>query len=274
MATVVGNLGPRVRWAFSDRSALPVVGATERQGAVVAGDPLRYADEPREGVSLAPYDRANLADHVGDDPAHVAANRGRLAATVGLDGSHVVSMAPVHGNDVASVDVATGAPVPEVDALVTTVPGLALLVLAADCVPVLLADGAAGVAAVVHAGWRGVLSDVVGTTLEAMADHGARLDRTKAVVGPAICGSCYDVPRGRFDSVVAVSPGAAAVASDGRPGLDLRAGVVDRLRGAGVTATVHGGCTFESSDLYSYRRDHVTGRHGGVVTLLAEEVRP
>lgn len=246
MATVVGNLGPRVRWAFSDRT---------------------------EGSSVAPYDRANLADHVGDDPAHVDANRSLLASAVGLDLAHVVSMAPVHGNDVASVDVATGAPVPEVDALVTTVPGLALLVLAADCVPVLLGDGAAGVVAVVHAGWRGVLSDVVGTTLAAMADHGARPDRIRAIVGPAICGSCYDVPRERFDAVVAVAPAAAAVASDGRPGLDLRAGVVDRLRGAGVTTALHGGCTVESPELYSFRRDRVTGRHGGVVTLLAEEGR-
>ncbi|MFN8158013.1 MAG: peptidoglycan editing factor PgeF [Candidatus Nanopelagicales bacterium] len=276
MATVVGNLGPRVRWAFSDRSLAPVLGAVERQGRMLAGDPVAAGDEQRPGASVAPYDSANLADHVGDDPASVTTNRGLLAAAVGLDVAHVVSMAPVHGNDVASVGAGSASPVPEVDALVTTVPNLALLVLAADCVPVVLGDGAAGVVAVVHAGWRGVLSDVVGTTLEALVDHGARLDRTRAVVGPAICGSCYDVPRERFDSVVAVAPSAAAVASDGRPGLDLRAAVVDRLRGAGVTASLHGGCTVESHDLYSFRRDGVTGRHGGVVTLLppVEEARP
>lgn len=238
-----GTLGPRVRWAFADRL---------------------------EGVSAAPYDRGNLADHVGDEPAHVAANRDALARAVGLDLQHVVSMAPVHGNDVASVISASGEPVPEVDALMTTVPGLALLTLAADCVPVLLADGDAGVVAAVHSGWRGVLADVVGTALEAMRDHGARPERTRALVGPAICGECYDVPRDRFDAVVAVAPAAAAVAGGGRPGLDLRAAVVERLRTAGVAASLHGGCTFESADLYSYRRDHVTGRHGGVVTLLPE----
>ena len=272
MATVVGNLGPRVRWAFAGRALAPVVVAVERQGRMLPGDPLREGADAPEGASAAPYDHANLADHVGDDPAAVTANRGLLAGAVGLDVAHVVSMAPVHGNDVASVAGAAASPVPEVDALVTTVPGLALLVLAADCVPVVLGDGEAGVVAVVHAGWRGVLSDVVGTTLEAMADHGARLDRTRAVVGPAICGSCYDVPRERYDAVVAVAPEAAAVAADGRPGLDLRAGVVDRLRGAGVTTTLHGGCTVESADLYSFRRDGVTGRHGGVVALLPEPV--
>lgn len=245
MGVVDGSLGPRVRWAFADRS---------------------------DGVSEAPYDACNLADHVGDDPGHVAANRAALAAAVGLDGARLVSMAPVHGNDVGHVDATTTAPVPEVDALVTTVPGVGLLVVAADCVPVVLGDGAAGVVAVVHAGWRGVRSDVVGAALDAMADLGARLDRVRAVVGPAICGRCYDVPRERFDEVVAVSPEAASVAAGGRPGLDLRAGVVARLRSAGAAVTLHGGCTQETPSLYSYRRDRVTGRHGGVVTLLPEPV--
>lgn len=243
MAFASGNLGPRVRWAFADRA---------------------------QGVSSPPYDAGNLADHVGDDIDHVRANRAALGAVVGVDGAHVVSMAPVHGNGVALVDEPLVDPVPAVDALVTTVPGIALLVLAADCVPVLLGDGGAGVVAVVHAGWRGVLSDVVGATLEAMRGLGARPERIRALVGPAICGRCYVVPRERFDAVVAVAPAAAAVATGGRPGLDLRAGVVERLHVAGVASSLHGGCTAESPELYSYRRDPVTGRHGGVVTLLPD----
>jgi YfiH family protein len=245
MAFVDGTLGPRVRWAFADRL---------------------------DGVSLPPYDAGNLADHVGDDLEHVRANRSALAAVVGVDGGHVVSMAPVHGNDVGQVDGPTPEPVPEVDALVTTVTGVALLVLAADCVPVVLGDSSAGVVAVVHAGWRGVRSDVVGTTLESMVEIGARLDRVKAVVGPAICGRCYAVSRERFDEVVAVAPDAAAVAAGGLPGLDLRAAVVSRLHAAGVSSRLHGGCTQETPSLYSYRRDGVTGRHGGVVTLLPASV--
>ncbi len=241
MAFVDGSLGPRVRWAFADRT---------------------------DGVSAAPYDACNLADHVGDDLDLVRANRAALARAVGVDGAHVVTMAPVHGNDVGHVGGPTAEPLPEVDALVTTVPGVALLVLAADCVPVVLGGGEDGVVAVVHAGWRGVRSDVVGATLASMADLGVRLDRVRAVVGPAICGRCYDVPRSRFDEVVAVAPEAAAVATGGRPGLDLRAAVVARLRAAGVTPTLHGGCTAETPSLYSFRRDGVTGRHGGVVTLL------
>jgi YfiH family protein len=242
VSIAAGTLGPRVRWAFGDR---------------------------REGVSLPPYDSGNLADHVGDDPAHVLTNRAALAAQVGVDGSHVVTMAPVHGNDVARVQAPSGSPVPEVDALVTRVPGLALLVLAADCVPVLLGDSDNGVIAVVHAGWRGVHSDVLGASITSMLELGARAERIRALVGPAICGQCYDVPRERFDAVTAVAPDAAAVAHDGLPGLDLRAAVVAGLRSRGIAHTLHLGCTAESPDLYSFRRDPVTGRHGGVVALDA-----
>jgi polyphenol oxidase len=245
MAFVDGTLGPRVRWAFADRT---------------------------DGVSMAPYDACNLADHVGDDLDHVRANRAALSGLVGVDGGHVVTMAPVHGNDVGLVGGPIAEPVPEVDALVTRVTGVALLVLAADCVPVILGDSGAGVVAVVHAGWRGVRADVVGSTLASMVELGARLERTRAVVGPSICGRCYAVPRERFDEVVAVAPAAASVAAGGLPGLDLRAAVVARLRGSGVTPQLHGGCTAETPSLYSFRRDGVTGRHGGVVTLLPEVV--
>jgi YfiH family protein len=239
-----GHLGPRIRWAFADRS-------------------------PVDGVqpSVAPYDSFNVADHVGDDPDAVRAHRDALAAAVGVTGHRLVSMAPVHGNDVGEVGAPQPEPVPEVDALVTRVPGIALLTVAADCVPVLLGDSDAGVVAVVHAGWRGVRADVVGSTLTSMLDLGADASRIRAVVGPAVCGQCYDVPRQRYDEVVAVAPAAASVARGGAPGLDLRAAVVDRLRKAGAQVTLHGGCTQESADLYSFRRDKLTGRHGGVVAL-------
>lgn len=248
MTLAQGHLGPRIRWAFSDRR--PV------------------ADVPS---SLPPYDDFNVADHVGDDPEHVRAHRDALAAAVGVGGHRLVSMAPVHGNHVGEVGAPQPEPVPEVDALVTRVPGIALLTVAADCVPVLLGDSGAGVVAVVHAGWRGVRSDVVGTTLTSMLDLGADASRIRAVVGPAVCGECYDVPRDRYDAVVAVAPTAASVARGGSPGLDLRAAVVDRLRTAGAHVALHGGCTQESDDLYSFRRDRLTGRHGGVVALEPEQ---
>lgn len=235
-----GNLGPRVLWAFADR---------------------------HDGVSQAPYERGNLADHVGDDPAAVAANRALLAAAVGVDADRVAAMAPVHGADVVLVGPDPGERAPAADGLVTTTPGLALLVLAADCVPVLLADDSAGVVAVVHSGWRGVRADVTGAALARMRELGALPESTRALIGPAVCGRCYPVDQARYDAVVAVAPQAAAVAANGGPALDLRAAVQERLERAGTSVTLLGGCTVEAPDWFSYRRDGVTGRHGGVVVL-------
>ena len=104
------------------------------------------------GVSAPPYDSFNLGDHVGDDPGAVAANRARLARHLGLPDDHVVWMEQTHSTTVTVVDGPQSTPVPASDGLVTAVPGLALAVLTADCVPILLGDEQAGVIAAVHAG--------------------------------------------------------------------------------------------------------------------------
>src|SRR3954471_2777909 len=114
--------------------------------------PRRVVTDRRGGRSASPYDSFNLGAHVGDAPADVAANRERLARELGVAGEQLVWMSQVHGAGVAVVDRPQEAPVPDVDALVTTTPGLVLCVLVADCVPVLLSDAEAGVVAAVHAG--------------------------------------------------------------------------------------------------------------------------
>lgn len=229
----------------------------------------RYALTDRfGGVSRPPYDALDLGDHVGDDPAAVSENRRLLALGLGLDPAALVFMQQVHGAGVAVVESALepGAPVPVADALVTTQSGVGLVVLVADCVPVLLAARRSDVVAVVHAGRRGVTSGVVSATVAAMQDLGARPDRVVAVIGPAVCGSCYEVPVTMADEVAAVVPTARSTTRAGTPGLDLRAGVVAQLLAAGVvTVEVDPWCTVESPDLYSHRRDGVTGRFAGVV---------
>ena len=98
------------------------------------------------GVSAPPFDTFNLGDHVGDDPASVAANRKRLTVAIGLGEDRVVWMNRVHGDHVVEVDGPMNGAVDKTDALVTSTPRLALAVVTADCVPVLLADARAGVA--------------------------------------------------------------------------------------------------------------------------------
>jgi YfiH family protein len=157
--------------------------------------PRRVVTDRRGGRSRAPYDSFNLGDHVGDDPADVAANRSRVARELGVGEDRLVWMDQVHGSGVAVVDRPQDGPVADTDALVTSTPGLVLGVLAADCVPVLLTDPVAGVVAAVHAGREGLRRGVLPATLSAMASLGARARHVTALLGPAVCGACYEVPR-------------------------------------------------------------------------------
>jgi YfiH family protein len=230
---------------------------------------IRRVVTTREGgVSKPPFDSFNLGDHVGDDPVAVAANRARAARELGVRDDRLVWMEQVHGSGVTVVDGPQDGPVPATDALVTATPGLVLAVLAADCVPVLLADSETGVVAAVHAGREGVRRGVVPAALSAMASLGARARHVTALLGPAVCGECYEVPRPMQDEVAAVAPAAATRTRAGTPGLDLRAGVAEILRRAGIPEVVlDPRCTVEDRSLFSHRRDGVTGRQAGLVWL-------
>jgi YfiH family protein len=241
---------------------------TDGPAAPTAVRPRRVVTDRRGGRSASPYDSFNLGAHVGDDPAAVAANRERLAGELGVAGDKVVWMTQVHGTGVAIVEDAEENPVADVDALVTATPGLVLCVLAADCVPVLLADPVAGVVAAVHAGREGLLRGVVPAALAAMTRLGARPADVEALLGPAVCGLDYEEPAAMQADVARVAPASAVRTRQGTPGLDLRAGIAEGLRGAGVRQVVHDPrCTVEDPRLFSHRRDGATGRQAGVVWL-------
>ncbi|WP_431678125.1 peptidoglycan editing factor PgeF [Kitasatospora sp. KL5] len=220
------------------------------------------------GVSTSPYGELNLGGAVGDDPAAVRRNREIAARELGLDPADVVWMNQVHGNAVAVVaERQPDGQAPTVDAVVTDRP-LALAVLTADCTPVLLADPAAGIVGAAHAGRPGLAAGVVPAAVRAMAELGADPARITAVLGPAVCGRCYEVPAALRDEVAAVVPAAYAETSWGTPALDVAAGVAAQLAGAGVTDVVRSDvCTLESDDHYSYRREQRTGRLASYVWL-------
>ena len=221
------------------------------------------------GVSAAPYAELNLGGAVGDDPGAVRTNRELAAESLGVDPARVVWMNQVHGAATAVVDEPWGeSPVPEVDAIVTARRGLALAVLTADCVPVLLADPVAGVAAAAHAGRPGLVAGVVPAAVRAMAELGAEPSRIVARTGPAVCGRCYEVPEAMRAEVAAVEPAAHAVTSWGTAAVDVGAGVHAQLQRLGVRDRAQSPvCTLESGDHFSYRRDRTTGRLAGYVWL-------
>jgi polyphenol oxidase len=230
--------------------------------------PRRVVTDRRGGRSRSPYDSFNLGDHVGDDPADVAANRSRVARELQVPEQRLVWMSQVHGTGVAVVHGPQEGPVAATDALVTATPGLVLCVLVADCVPVLLADHETGVVAAVHAGREGVRQGVVPAALSAMASLGARARHVTALLGPAVCGACYEVPEAMQAEVARVAPSAAVRTRAGTTGLDLRAGVEEILRRAGIPEVVQDPrCTVEDPSLFSHRRDGVTGRQAGIVWL-------
>jgi YfiH family protein len=224
------------------------------------------------GVSQAPFDAFNLGNKYaadGDDPAVVARNRAQLAELAGLPSApHWLKQ--VHGIDVLRVEAPADpdASEPVADALVTSVPGLVLAILTADCLPVVFAAKDGSEIAAAHAGWPGLSKGMLEATLAAM--------RTPAIdviawIGPAAGPQRYEVGENVFDAFVAQDAGAAAAFAPTRPGhwlADLPALARRRLVTRGMQADdIHGGdlCTISEPDrFFSHRRD---GRSGRIATL-------
>lgn len=220
------------------------------------------------GASAPPFDTFNLGDHVGDDPVAVAANRKRLATTIGLRPERVVWMDQVHGDRIAVVEKPVQGVLEATDGVVTATARLALAVVTADCVPVLMADARAGVAAAVHAGRVGAQLGVVPRALEAMVRLGARPADVSVLLGPAVSGRNYEVPAQMADEVEAALPGSRTVTAKGTPGLDLRAGILRQLAELGVSAVdIDPRCTVDDPTLFSHRRDAPTGRLASMVWM-------
>lgn len=224
------------------------------------------------GQSKPPYESFNLAGGVGDDPAAVAANRQRLADELGLARDRLVWMEQVHGRNAVLVDGSTSGAVEATDAIVTTEPSLALVALCADCVPVLLADPVAGIVAAAHAGRVGARVGVLLAALEAMRAAGAAVDRIEVLLGPSVCGECYEVPAAMQADVEEHLPGSACRTRTGGTGLDLRAGLWRQLADAGVARIgIDPRCTVEDTSLFSHRRDGTTGRLAALTWLEPED---
>jgi YfiH family protein len=211
------------------------------------------------GVSQGAFTSFNLGDHVSDDPEDVQANRALLASKFGV----VQFMNQVHGSRIAIIESVTDE-APTADALVTGIAGVTLAVMVADCIPLLLTSEE--VVAAVHVGRRGLTNGVAVKTVELMQEMGAK--KIRAVLGPAICGRCYEVSQEAHDEVVALHPLAAAQTAAGTPALDLPKALKACLAAVGISEISDLQiCTVESADHFSYRRDGLTGRQVGLVSL-------
>ncbi len=231
------------------------------------------------GLGRPPYQSLNLGLRVGDEVRTALANRRRLANVLGLAGLPWATVRQVHSATAVTAardQLGHGPPeakpaLAEADALVTAEAGLVLVVLTADCVPVLLVDPAGRVTAAVHAGWRGLAAGVVEAAAAGFAGAGGDPAGACAValIGPAIGPCCYEVGPEVRDAVAARYPVAAATTRAGRPSLDLAAAVAEALRRSGFERVQTAGeCTLDHPDrFFSYRREGTTGRQAGLVAL-------
>jgi YfiH family protein len=206
------------------------------------------------GVSNAPYDSANLGDHVGDDSLDVLSNRAVLEAQIGVP---IIFMNQIHGDTVVLVESTSSTPT--CDALITTERNLALAVMVADCIPLLFKSEVA--VAAVHVGRRGLMNSIASKTLEAMYDLGA--EQINAYIGPSICGSCYEVSPEIYQEVIEKFPSADSRAKTDKFTLDLVAGLKSQIKGTVILD--HSSCVFEDPQSFSYRRNQITGRQAGLI---------
>lgn len=221
------------------------------------------------GVSHGIFASLNLGGHVGDNPADVAANRGKVLAFAGQHVS-VCWMQQVHGVAVQNLDEWTPGDHPVADAVVSRTPGRACTIMTADCLPVLFCDRAGTVVGAAHAGWRSLCGGVLEATLRAMACPPGQV---LAWLGPAIGPAAFEVGDEVRAAFMAHDPSAStAFVPASLPGKWLGNLVVlarQRLLAAGVQA-IYGGTECTVSDpvrFFSYRRDGQTGRMASLVWL-------
>jgi YfiH family protein len=210
------------------------------------------------GFSHGDYASWNLASHVGDDPAAVELNRAKLREQIG----DFALMSQVHGDLVVVVDQVLSE-VPVADALITGNPDLALAVMVADCIPLLLQSEE--LVAAVHVGRAGLMNSIALKTVAKMRDLGA--NQISGSIGPAICGSCYEVPQALHDEVAAIHPLASSKTKRGTQALDLPKALIAALAEIDVPVVISADCTLEDDNYFSFRRNKVTGRQVGVIKL-------
>ena len=217
------------------------------------------------GRSRGPYAAFNVSLGVGDDPEAVRENRARLRVTLGYPGATPALLNQVHGGRVVRPCEAPA----EADGFLSSAGDPWVAVSAADCAPVAVVAGDAGLGALLHSGWRGARSGIAAGAVEHLVDAGARLDALRAVIGPCIHPCCFpvglDVAREFDASLLRAHP-------TGQPAVDLPEAIRQGLIAAGVTPraiTVAGECTSCRVDrFYSHRRDGgVTGRHWAFLRL-------
>lgn len=229
------------------------------------------------GVSEGIYAGLNCGQGSKDKPEHVAENRKRVAGHFNTVPEKLCTLYQVHSSDVVVITEPTQGK-HHADAMVTTMPGLVLGILTADCAPVLFCDHEAGVIAAAHAGWKGAVGGVLNNTVQAMLKLGARKDRIHACIGPAIGQASYEVGSDLRDAVLRADPAAKSLFAPTTRRtfflFDLQGFVKRQLQAAGLQDITQVAMDTYSNEpqFFSFRRtthrgELDYGRHISCITL-------
>ena len=231
------------------------------------------------GVSEGIFSSFNLGSNRGDNPEHVRENYRRLCALMGVGIDDCAVTNQVHKNDIRIVDkndkhvCMTKVPY-EVDGIVTNEPGLPIICMVADCVPVLLWDGLHSVIAAVHCGWRSSVGDILKNAVEAMCSLGAVPADIHAALGPALGRCCFesddDVPDAIEVYLGGDTEGLFDRRADGKTMVDLRAANARRLLQLGLAEEnidISQECTYCSHDKYWSHR-YTKGNRGSQAAII------
>ncbi|HEV3427400.1 MAG TPA: peptidoglycan editing factor PgeF [Paraburkholderia sp.] len=260
---------------------------TTRHGGVSAAPFGRWQAGAQTGEGVDLPCGLNLGRMSGDDLEHVEANRARLLAYAGVPAAWLKQIhGPIVVDAAEALEAARAGTPLEADASVTNQPGIACTVMVADCMPVLLCDGAGRAVGAAHAGWRGLAAGVIEKTAQRVAAlAGCAASELHAYLGPAIGPTAFEVGadvRDAFMTHAAAVDGAQRIATaatdaafvpraeaPGKYFADLGALARLRLGELGITRVSGGGmCTFTDRErFYSYRREPVTGRMAALIWL-------
>jgi polyphenol oxidase len=230
------------------------------------------------GSGIGPFCSFNLADWIGDDPAAVRANWRRWRAA--YPRLRVARLSQIHSNKVYTISSDSPESRPPGDGLVTALTGIAVAVFTADCVPIIMVDSNAGVAAALHAGWRGTLANIAAEGVRAMVNLGAMAQQILAALGPSIGPCCFEVGSEVADQFFHLIPDSSAFSHSGDGGkvyLDLRAIIRAQLGRAGLAPTAIsdvGPCTRCANDRFFSRRGAAGAITGLQMSFVGFDLSP
>lgn len=233
-----------------------------------------FIADVHNGSSAGTYATNNLALHTGDDEASVLKNREALCESLNIKTSKLYIPEQTHSSNI-KVITNKELDLSQTDALITQEKDIAISILTADCVPVIIYNAKQHVAGVVHAGWKGIVNDIVSNTIDLMQSRfGGKTSNYYAAIGPCIGTKKYEVGEEVAEKFDAIFPKQYSVVNrtiSEKPHIDLALAVRLQLIQAGIPQMqieASGECTFQNENYFSARRQGLkSGRFASGVVL-------